>query len=100
MPLHWTVTLECSDCGAALRYEDERPEWQEDEEVKADLGKARKYVEANPKLSAGQSIYGLPPYVGCDPIFTGKTFVKQDICTRYVACPACGGKAYPEVPDA
>lgn len=26
--MHWTLELICRDCGAVLRYTDERPEWQ------------------------------------------------------------------------
>lgn len=98
MSLHWDVNLECSDCGAALRYADERPDWQEDEEVKAELETARQWVQENPKISHTEALRPRPPFTRWG-LWSGETSVVETY-TRYVACPACGGKAYPENPDA
>lgn len=93
MARHWTLTLRCQDCGAAIRYEDERPDWQTDDprEWSADaIAAAEQFVKDNPTVP----LFSVsPPYVQCD-FFTGATSVKVPPPADYVDCPACDGRAY------
>ena len=89
MALHWTVTLQCSECGARIRYEDERPPWLDDDEVIQQIAAAEAFVREHP---TGPAFADRPPYVRWE-LFGGRHFVEPPD-HRYVECPSCGGKAY------
>lgn len=89
MPIHWTLTLLCSACGAAIRFEDERPDWKEDAALLAEIAAAERWAAEHPKADHRTA---RPRLVAIVSVF-GHT-AAQHPETRYVACPACGGKAY------
>ena len=93
MPIHWSLTLLCETCGAAIRYEDERPTWRIEEPDPALIEQARAWVAENPEVP---SLEPLPPYVGTRPIGQGVsvTFVDAPPARRYVTCPACDGRVW------
>lgn len=107
MPVHWTLTLRCGTCSAAITYVDERPDWRIDEpEIdQAALAEARAFVERYPRIEwcigDYRSLDGervrLPEYVGADISLlrpTGETYLAlPEPSERYVACPFCDGKA-------
>lgn len=51
--MHWTVKLDCEDCGATVSYEDERPDWQgegEERHVTCPSCGGNAYVPTKPRL--------------------------------------------------
>ena len=113
MPVHWALSLKCSDCGAAITYEDEKPAWKSEAEahdrklVTAAVAFTRRYptllAGATPtspyRTPEGEEVE-LPPYVDVD-LFTAQTVVSVPGSERYFApCPSCGGRAYPATEDA
>lgn len=112
MPTHWTVSLTCSACGAKIRYEDERPDWQteHDERQSEAVAQAAAFVAEHPcltrelfatrfKTTDGTVLTSLPLYVGVEETapLSGSysTFVRAEAKPRqYVECPSCGGRAY------
>jgi hypothetical protein len=93
--IRWTVTLTCEDCGAAVRYEDERPSWRI---IEPDLGlirEAEEWLREYPGMAGSAlsvSPRTAPPYVR-RRAFHAELAVPET--RRYVVCPACDGRAFP-----
>lgn len=83
----YSVSVQCQDCKAVIRFENEKPEWKDlSEEIEA----ARKWVEENPEYKEGMTL----------PRFVYRYFLDPDRLLamgpgyeQYIECPACGGEA-------
>jgi hypothetical protein len=113
MTLHFTLDLKCTGCGAALRFDDERPDWQTydvrvEEPEACERSAAFVAAHADEPLPPPYEPWpayeeaGRPPYVTSRPLPSLQPFEQWrqtailDIPEprRYVNCPACDARVW------
>lgn len=95
MPVEFTVRLRCEACGATIRYTNERPPWQTDEERARELTEARIWLIEQ----QGSTIYSRPAqtewpkYVRRGGLGSMQLYVLP-VLPEYVPCPSCSDRVY------
>jgi hypothetical protein len=99
MAVHYTLTLHCGRCGAAITYRDERPAWQTEPPDPETIAEAHQWVAEHrttpPGFGVLVSAIGAPPYVQGD-MLTGQWRAVVPDPRQYVPCPACDAAVYRE----
>lgn len=96
MTQHWTLALACDECGATVMWQDQRPEWHEDEERKAEIEQAIAWVKEHPEMRSGMllEIEDKPRLVYRTLGAFGGWPEVHFVPTRYTRCPACDARIY------
>ncbi|MCC6175331.1 MAG: hypothetical protein IT305_08535 [Chloroflexi bacterium] len=99
--MRWTLTLACRTCSAEISFADERPAWQPDAELAAEIRAAEAWLEIHP--GARWDIGGFVDETGryirsrvptrVDHDEQGRLFVSRPD-GRFILCPVCDGRVY------